>query len=337
MSDYHEIPLVRSFPPGRYRLEIGLFVPFSDEGLRLDASAGELWYNLAWVDVNKAAAPASAPLAGQTRAVFGDQVLLREAERFVLTPPAGRGELSLEWEKLPLAGSVGLDYLQLTLAREDGVPVQVWQIKPYQGEYPVARWEPGRRLPMQVNFTAPDQAGQYTLRVGWVDVEGQWAPALCGWMAPLSYECPVARLRVEGARREAGVNFADQVVLVRSQVEESDLRPGGTLRLDLRWQGLKAWPADYTAFVHLIGPDGKLYGQVDAYPVYGTLPTSQWKAGQVVDDPYTVTLASDAPPGEYQVEVGWYLLATLRRLSVLDAAGRPVDDHVIVGKLTVMP
>jgi hypothetical protein len=337
VSDYHEIPLVRSFPPGRYRLEIGLFVPFSDEGLRLDASAGELWYNLGWVDVNKAAVPVSASPTGQMRAVFGDQVLLRKAERFVLTPPAGRGELNLEWEKLPLTGNSGLDYLQLTLAREDGVPVQVWQIEPYQGEYPVMRWELGRRLPMQVNFTAPDQPGHYTLRVGWVDTAGQWALARCGWMAPLSYECPLARLRVEGARREVGVNFADQVVLVRSQVKESVLRPGETLKLDLRWQGLKTWPADYTAFVHLIGPDGKLYGQVDAYPVYGTLPTSQWKAGQTVDDPYTVTLAADAPPGEYQIEVGWYLLATLRRLSVLDAAGRPVDDHVIVGKLTVTP
>ncbi|MBN1887255.1 MAG: DUF2723 domain-containing protein [Thermoflexales bacterium] len=343
VSDYHEIPLVRSFPPGRYRLEIGLFVPFSDVGLRLDASAGELWYNLGWVDVNKAAEAVSAPLAGQTRAVFGDQVLLREAERFILTPPAGRGELNLEWEKLPLTGSLGLDYLQVTLARDDGtplrngVPVQVFQVKPYQGEYPVTRWEPGRRLPMQVDFNAPDQAGQYILRVGWIDGEGQPVPARCGWMAPLSYECPLASLRVEGARREAGVNFADQVVMVRSQLHESSLRPGGTLKLDLRWQGLKAWPADYTAFVHLIGPDGKLYGQVDAYPVYGTLPTSQWKAGQIVDDPYTVTLAANAPPGEYQVEVGWYLLATLRRLSVLDAAGRPVDDRVIVGKLTVMP
>jgi hypothetical protein len=89
--------------------------------------------------------------------------------------------------------------------------------------------------------------------------------------------------------------------------------------------------------VHLIGPDGKLHGQVDQWPIEGTLPTTDWAPGRVVDDAYRVPLAGDAPPGTYQVEVGWYLLATLRRLPVVDAEGRPVDDHVIVGEVTVRP
>jgi hypothetical protein len=85
----------------------------------------------------------------------------------------------------------------------------------------------------------------------------------------------------------------------------------------------------------LIGPDGKVHGQVDQWPMQGTLPTSSWLAGQTVIDPYVVTLPPDAPSGKYQVEVGWYLLATLRRLAVLDSSGRPSDDHVIVGEFSV--
>jgi len=50
-----------------------------------------------------------------------------------------------------------------------------------------------------------------------------------------------------------------------------------------------------------------------------------------------VPLMGDAPSGIYQVEVSWYLLATLRRLPVVDAEDRPVDDHVIVGTATVQP
>ena len=46
-------------------------------------------------------------------------------------------------------------------------------------------------------------------------------------------------------------------------------------------------------------------------------------------------LPPDAPRGTYQVEVGCYLLATLRRLSVLDAVGRPSDDKVIIGEFSV--
>jgi len=48
-----------------------------------------------------------------------------------------------------------------------------------------------------------------------------------------------------------------------------------------------------------------------------------------------VTLPPDAPSGKYQIEVGWYLLATLRRLPVLDSSSRPSDDHVIVGEFAV--
>jgi len=43
----------------------------------------------------------------------------------------------------------------------------------------------------------------------------------------------------------------------------------------------------------------------------------------------------DAPPGAYRVEAGFYLLATLERLPVLDADGAPVDDKTLIAGLTV--
>jgi len=92
---------------------------------------------------------------------------------------------------------------------------------------------------------------------------------------------------------------------------------------------------DYTVFVHLVGPDGKLYGQVDFYPVKGTLATSHWMPGQVILDPYTVPLPADAPRGEYTVHVGMYLLATLERLPVLNTDGAPIDDKVVLTGLRV--
>ena len=39
---------------------------------------------------------------------------------------------------------------------------------------------------------------------------------------------------------------------------------------------------------------------------------------------------SDLPPGDYRLQVGLYLLATLRRLPVLDDGGLPVDDKVVI-------
>ena len=93
---------------------------------------------------------------------------------------------------------------------------------------------------------------------------------------------------------------------------------------------------DYTVSVQLIGPDGRLWGQTDAWPVQGTLPTSQWSPGQRIADSYTVALSADAPSGRYQVGVVVYLLATQTRLTVVDESGRATGDIVWVGELEVM-
>jgi hypothetical protein len=92
---------------------------------------------------------------------------------------------------------------------------------------------------------------------------------------------------------------------------------------------------DYTVFVHLVGPDGRLHGQADSWPVQGTYPTSQWAPGREVTDPYEVQLAPDTPPGRYRVEVGWYQLETMQRLQVVDEAGEPTGDSYAVGAFVV--
>jgi hypothetical protein len=186
-----------------------------------------------------------------------------------------------------------------------------------------------------VTLPAPPTAGVYTLRVAWLDADKRELPARCAWLTPVSHDCTFGTLRVEGAGHGQDINFENQVFLLDAQINEKELRPNEALHVSLKWQGLRQWNADYTVFVHLIGPDGKLYGQVDQWPLDGTLATRDWLPGRVVDDPYRVPLMADAPPGDYQVEVGWYLLATLRRLPVVDAEGRPVDDRVIIGTVTV--
>ena len=160
-------------------------------------------------------------------------------------------------------------------------------------------------------------------------------PARCHWFSDVTPECQIGTLAVTGDAVEGAINFENQVLLAGARLDRNTLNPNESIKVDLTWRGLKTWPDNTTAFVHLVGPDGKVHGQIDQWPVQGTLPTSSWTAGQVVDDPYTITLPADAPRGKYQVEVGWYLLSTLRRLNVLDAAGRPSDDHVIVGEFTV--
>ena len=113
------------------------------------------------------------------------------------------------------------------------------------------------------------------------------------------------------------------------------LQPGGQVSVNLTWQALTSMDEDYTVFVQILDENDRIVGQVDSWPVQGTYPTSQWRVGEAVKDPYLVWLKEDLPPGEYRLNVGLYLLETLRRLPVLGEGGAPIDDKFEVPGLVI--
>jgi hypothetical protein len=135
---------------------------------------------------------------------------------------------------------------------------------------------------------------------------------------------------------ESGLaDFAGLISLLDARVETAGVEAAGPLLVDLTWRAQRRPDHDYTVFVQVIGPDGQLYGQVDSWPVQGTRPTSSWEAGEIVEDGYEFYVDADAPPGDYGIIVGWYLLADMTRLPVVDADGREVADHWQVGAFTL--
>jgi hypothetical protein len=160
--------------------------------------------------------------------------------------------------------------------------------------------------------------------------------ARCGWLRPATHFCVLGQVEVSGVPLPAGaINFNDQIALLDIEVEPMTLTPGGQLNVVLHWQGLVPIREDYTVFVQVLDAQDRIVGQVDAWPRQGTYPTGQWSPGETVRDPYQVWLDGNLPPGDYRLQVGWYLLATLRRLPVLDADGVPVDDKVVYPGLMV--
>ncbi len=91
---------------------------------------------------------------------------------------------------------------------------------------------------------------------------------------------------------------------------------------------------DYTAFVHVIGPDGQMAAQHDQQPLSGFIPTSYWPPRQVIADVYALTLPAGAPPGNYQIIVGLYDLATMNRLP-LSRDGEAAGDSVVAATFSV--
>lgn len=113
--------------------------------------------------------------------------------------------------------------------------------------------------------------------------------------------------------------------------------PGKKLMLTLVWKAHRSLDVDYTVFTHLIGPDGRMWGQWDNPPVRGTYPTSRWSVGERVFDQYAIPVNAQAPQGNYHVLVGLYEPTSGRRLVVLDASGQITGDAVQLNQTVTIP
>ncbi len=308
VSDYHEISLPPWLPRGEYVLEVGLFPPFGDTGLEVDDGA-TAWLALETLEVAPPSGPLP-PLPHEWRYCFSTGEWLTGYNLAGEVSAAALLVADLSWHGVEVDEEVRLAWVDAR-GREVGAAV-----------FPLA----AGALRSHYVVTAPQTPGDHTLRVGLVS-----ETVRCDWLAPPTDDCPLATVEVVSAQ-EGLANFADLVLLLDAGVGSAGARPGEIVPVALQWRALRAVDEDYTVFVHFVGPDGRLHGQVDMWPVQGSYPTSRWTPGEELTDLYEVRLAPDAPPGRYQVEVGWYLLATMQRLPVVDEMGQAVSDHVVVGK-----
>lgn len=115
--------------------------------------------------------------------------------------------------------------------------------------------------------------------------------------------------------------------------------PGESLTLDLYWEATQPVEQNYTVFTHLLGAStnpktgSRVWAQHDGPPGDGRYATQTWVPGQLVPDRHQLTIDPEAPPGEYELEIGMYLAATGERLRLRNADGTPGDDRVVVARV----
>ncbi|NLE44847.1 MAG: DUF2723 domain-containing protein [Chloroflexi bacterium] len=331
VSDFHELALPATVCPGTYQLQVGLFPQYSEDGLSVGGATNP-WFTLSDVQM---IGPCDPPQLSHTvRWLFGERVWLTGYD---LPTQASAGmplDLTLDWTALTdSAAPVSLDgdwHLE-ALWRDESAP----QLRMEDaGRLPSL----GRTVRAHSGHTlvAPRREGRFVLSVGVVDQNGTALPAQCSWLGPRLTHCELAIVEVLAASSGLA-DFEGLIALAAAEVSSVSVHPGGIVPVTLHWRSLRAIDEDYTIFVQLIGPDGRLYGQVDAWPVQGSFPTSQWGSGEQVVDRYEVRLNTDAPPGRYQVQVGWYLLATMQRLAVLDGEGTAMGDATIIAEFELIP
>lgn len=229
--------------------------------------------------------------------------------------------------------------MQLT-ARPENTPTAQAISEPVglAGSYLTSQWQPGELLRGGLLARIPPawEPGTYklNLRLSLLDNPDTEVTVL-----------PIGDFEVEGRTRnfdppqpqvEIDANFDDRATLVGLDAAARQVSPGETLGVRLYWQPTTEFTTDYTAFVHLIGPDGALHGQVDQSPGAGAYPTTGWLPGEYIVDEYGIPIPADAPTGDYHIEIGIYNPETGQRLPVcLNESCAQTDDKVLLPGLTV--
>jgi len=133
------------------------------------------------------------------------------------------------------------------------------------------------------------------------------------------------------AQHPMQINLGDKITFLGYDLRETEVEPGGTLYLTLYWQARAKMDTSYTVFTHLIDAQGYIGAQKDNLPCSGEAPTTGWLEGEVIVDEYEILVRPDTPPGKYRIEVGMYLLESMKRLAAVDEdRGRLSEDRVLL-------
>ncbi len=354
VPDFHELAISKALPPGAYELEVGFFPPFSQESIataqigRVHVLEVKGWQSPGEGNrrLHAIPYPLRASFAPSTGSGLRGELILLGYDRPSFVRPNGQATLTLYWQRLR-EGQV--DYNIALQLVDEGRKV-LWQenLPPLFGEHPASRWGVGQIVQTSHELTMPSTTGKVGLLVGLsLPDSGEMLAMRRHWLAPLSEWCPLRPIQVRSTPLTGGpvINFDNRILLLGYDLDPStgsghrrqQLRPGETLELSLTWQGLQRMDQDYTVFVHILDEGQRIWGQEDIGPVHGTYPTSQWKEGEIIEDIHSVQLSYEAPPGEYQIEVGLYLLSTMARLPVLDEGMKAIDDKMIIEGIVVSP
>ncbi|MFZ1396898.1 MAG: hypothetical protein WAS33_08380, partial [Candidatus Promineifilaceae bacterium] len=130
-----------------------------------------------------------------------------------------------------------------------------------------------------------------------------------------------------------GTQFGDAILLTHADLPTT-VSLTEPLDLTLYWQAIGPIAADYTVFLHLLTLEGEFVLGQDGQPLGGLYPTSFWGEGEVVVDGRS--WFTDLPPGEYQLQVGLYLLATGQRLPV-SGPHSALGDRVLLQTIEIVP
>jgi hypothetical protein len=125
--------------------------------------------------------------------------------------------------------------------------------------------------------------------------------------------------------------YGDQIELVGYRLGQETVQPGQMTDLTLYWRAVEPIEADYTVFVHALGRNRAKVGEYNGYPGLGTLPTSNWPVGSIIEDRYLFQIEGGAQaPSLLRLNVGLFDFdrLDLPPLPVRDETGSEASSQV---------
>ncbi|HEX7592973.1 MAG TPA: hypothetical protein VF429_02275, partial [Anaerolineae bacterium] len=300
-------------PPGEYDLQSILYTD-QDQAAQSES--------LARVRVVAPAQPNLAAVPHRVNVDFGNGIRLVGYDALPVFRPGFPTPITLFWQA---TRALDGNYVVVLQAQTDRDIYDRIQTEPTRGVYPTALWKTNEivRDPQTLTLRGDAPDGDYhlvatffdpaklsssqTRVVGTITVKGR--PHYFGAPAPST---PLAA-RLGNLARLAGYDLSND---------------SHSVRLVLYWQALALTPTSYTVFVHAVDANGNTVAYGDQIPSNGALPTTSWVKDEFLADLHEFSIPPDAPPGEYQIQVGLYDPKTGTRLFVFDASNQNVGDYI---------
>ncbi len=340
---YH-LSIPPATPPGKYELEVGVYLLETGKRLPLVDSSGAPQGTAVRLEVEVGSSD-SPPVLGDLNLphwVERDltsqlRLLGYELEREAVL--AGQDvSLRLIWHALEV---MPRDYqVQLELRGSGGTYGRgIFDL--VSSDYPTSQWRPGEML--QEWYTLPTSeempTGEVSILLNLLDEGGQPVlaqPVEAGkvWIQSTrpSFEAPSNI----GASRQ--VDLDGKIALLGYDLDAQPVKPGGNIHVTLYWQARQAVEKSYKVFVHVYDEDENLVAQQDWLPGLGVKPTITWEPGEVVADRHNVPVGEGVKAGKYTVAVGMYEEGSGERLAAYGAGGERLDeDRIFVGQVEVRP
>lgn len=119
----------------------------------------------------------------------------------------------------------------------------------------------------------------------------------------------------------------DALTLAGYDPPAAEAAPGQTLRLITYWRAQGEPPIDLQIFVHLLDAQSRLRAGWDGLDV----PPHGWQPGDLIAQYTQLKVPVDAPPGDYQLEIGLYTATDGQRFVLLEG------ENAIADRLLLRP